>query len=42
VTRGRPVSFTGIAIWRIRDGKLAECRVERAFWELYRELSTTT
>jgi putative hydrolase of HD superfamily len=36
---GRPVSFTGIAIWRIRDGRLAECWVERASWELYRELS---
>jgi putative hydrolases of HD superfamily len=38
---GRPVSFTGIAIWRIRDGKLAECWAERASWELYRELSRT-
>jgi putative hydrolase of HD superfamily len=36
---GRPVSFTGIAIWSIRNGKLAECWVERASWELYRELS---
>jgi predicted ester cyclase len=31
---GRPVSFTGIAIWRVRDGKLAECWVERASWEM--------
>ncbi len=36
---GRPVSFTGIAIWSVRDGKLAECWIERASWELYRELS---
>ena len=36
---GRPVSFTGIAIWRVRDGRLAECWVERASWELSQELS---
>ncbi len=36
---GRRVSFTGIAIWRVRDGKLAECWVERSAWELYQELS---
>ena len=36
---GRPVSFTGIAIWRVRDARLAECWVERASWELYQELS---
>lgn len=36
---GRDVSFTGIAIWRVRDGKLAECWVERSAWELYQELS---
>jgi putative hydrolase of HD superfamily len=29
---GRPVSFTGIAIWRVREGRLAECWVERASW----------
>jgi steroid delta-isomerase-like uncharacterized protein len=34
----RPVSFTGIAIWRVRDGRLAECWVERAALEAYREL----
>ena len=32
---GRRVSFTGIAIWRVREGRLAECWVERASWELY-------
>ncbi|MBA3317241.1 MAG: HD domain-containing protein [Gemmatimonadales bacterium] len=36
---GRAVSFTGIAIWKISGGKLAECWVERASWELYRELT---
>ena len=35
---GRPVSFTGIAIWKIRDGKLAECWVERSAFELYQQL----
>jgi SnoaL-like polyketide cyclase len=35
---GRFVSFTGIAIWKIRDGKLAECWVERSAFELYQEL----
>ena len=36
---GRPVRFTGIAIWAVRDGRLAECWVERSAWELYQELS---
>lgn len=36
---GRPVSFTGIAVWRVRDGRLAECWVERSAWESYQELS---
>ncbi len=35
---GAPISFTGIAIWAVRDGKLAECWVERSSWELYQEL----
>ena len=35
---GRPVSFTGIAIWEVRGGKLAACWVERSAWELYQEL----
>lgn len=37
---GRPVSFSGIAIWRVRDGRLAECWVERAAWEAYRALTS--
>ena len=36
---GRQVSFTGIAIWSIRDGKLAECWVERSAFELYQMLT---
>jgi predicted ester cyclase len=36
---GRAVTFTGIAIWRVRDGRLAECWAERAAWEAWRELS---
>ena len=36
---GRSVSFTGIAIWAIRDGKLARSWVERSAWELYRDLT---
>ncbi len=35
---GEMISFTGIAIWAVRDGKLARCWVERAAWELYQEL----
>jgi ketosteroid isomerase-like protein len=37
---GRPVAFTGIAIWRVRDGRLAECWAERSAWELYQELTS--
>ena len=40
---GRPISFTGIAIWAIRwtpDGpKLAHNWVERSAWELYQKLT---
>lgn len=36
---GKAVSFTGIAIWEVRDGRLAKCWVERAGWELYKELT---
>jgi len=37
---GRSVSFTGVAIWAIRDGKLARSWVERSTWELYQELTS--
>ncbi|HEX2081838.1 MAG TPA: nuclear transport factor 2 family protein [Longimicrobium sp.] len=36
---GRPVAFSGIAIWHVRDGRLAECWVERAALEAWRALS---
>ena len=51
VTRGRnhgmfglrpdegPIEFSGIAIWKVRDGRLAECWVERSALELYLRLS---
>ena len=47
VTRGRnqgifglppddsAIEFSGIAIWKVRDGRLAECWVERSALELY-------
>jgi steroid delta-isomerase-like uncharacterized protein len=38
---GRPISFTGIAIWRVEDGRLAECWVERSALELYNHLRGT-
>ncbi len=36
---GREVSFSGLAVWAVRDGRLSECWVERAGLELYLELS---
>ena len=36
---GKPVEFTGIAIWRVEDGRLAECWIERAALELYTRLA---
>ena len=35
----REVRFTGIAIWAVREGRLARCWAERAAWELYQELA---
>ncbi|WCT13357.1 ester cyclase [Mucilaginibacter jinjuensis] len=35
---GQPISFTGTAIWEIRDGKLAHNWVERSALELYQQL----
>ena len=35
---GRPIAFSGIAIWRVKDGRLAECWVERSALELFNEL----
>ena len=34
----RLVSFTGIAIWTIKNDKLSECWVERSAYELYQTL----
>lgn len=38
----RYVSFTGIAIWTVRDGRLSECWVERSAHELYQNLISGT
>jgi predicted ester cyclase len=35
---GALVEFSGIAIWRVENGRLAECWVERAALELYNRL----
>jgi hypothetical protein len=35
----QPISLTGIAIWEIRDNKLAHNRVERSAWEVYQQLT---
>ena len=34
-----PIAFSGIAIWRLAGGRLAECWVERSAFELYREMT---
>lgn len=39
---GRTVSFTGIAIWRVKGNRLAECWVERSAFELYQQLTQQT
>ncbi len=33
------ISFTGIAIWAIRDGRFSACWVERSAHELYQQLT---
>lgn len=33
-----PIEFSGIAIWRVEDGRLAECWVERSAFELFDRL----
>jgi len=35
----RPITFTGIAIWKIEDGKLAHNWVERSAYELSQDLA---
>ncbi len=32
------IEFSGIAIWRVEDGRLAECWVERSAYELFERL----
>ncbi|MEM6633101.1 MAG: ester cyclase [Bacteroidota bacterium] len=34
----RQISFTGIAIWTVQEGRLSECWVERSAYELYQQL----
>jgi NADPH:quinone reductase-like Zn-dependent oxidoreductase len=34
----RPIDFTGIAVWEVRDGKLAHNWVERSAYELVQRL----
>ncbi|NNE77859.1 MAG: SnoaL-like domain-containing protein [Pricia sp.] len=36
----RPISFTGIAIWKVSNGRLSKCWVERSAHELYQKLSS--
>jgi predicted ester cyclase len=36
---GKPFSFTGTAIWEIRDNKLAHNWVERSTYELFQSLN---
>lgn len=35
---GEAVEFSGIAIWRVESGRLAECWVERSAFELFNRL----
>lgn len=35
---GREATFSGIVIWRVHEGRLAECWVERASLESYQRL----
>ena len=37
---GKPVCFTGIAIWRVDAGRLTECWVERSAFELFKQLTS--
>lgn len=37
---GRPIEFTGISIWQIRDNRLAQQIIERSAFELYKSLTS--
>ncbi|MGW9130140.1 ester cyclase [Streptomyces sp. NPDC055681] len=40
---GQSISFSGTAVWAVReDGKLQHNWVERATWELYQQLTSTS
>lgn len=39
---GQPVRFSGIAVWRVENGRLAEGWIERAGLEAYRELTASS
>lgn len=39
--KGEPIQFSGIAIWRVEYGRLAECWVERSAFELYDRLRSS-
>ncbi len=38
----RFISFTGIAIWTVRNNRLSECWAERSAYELYQHLTSKT
>lgn len=38
--REEQIMFSGIAIWRVENGRLAECWVERSAYELYSRLTS--
>lgn len=38
---GRPVKFSGIAIWHLENGRLVEGWIERAGLEAYKDLTST-
>lgn len=38
---GKPISFTGIAIWHVRAGRLSKCWVERSALEAVRGMTAT-
>lgn len=39
---GRALSFSGIAIWRVREGRLAECWIERSAFECWQAIRAGT
>lgn len=37
----KPISFSGIAIWSVRDNRLSDCWVERSAYELYKSITSS-